>query len=472
MCAQSFRPRVNVVSLDLIMTARLTPKLGLLAATAVVLGNIVGVMVFLTPSIAAVHLPYNTWYLAAWAVGGILALLGALCLGELGAMMPEAGGDYIFIREAFGDRTAFLSGWTSVIITFPGSIAAMAVGLCFFQGPALLGPGVRSPIFTLDLGAYYYTVSWAQALGIGIIALLTGINHVGLRLTGWVQTAITATPLALVLVAGVAVLFVSPSGPVPPAVATAGKSPWIGLWPAIVPIFFAYAGWNVTTYIGGEIKNPGRNIPRSLILGTGLAIVAYLVVQWVFLNGMPAASMPNAKFVPAEAVTRLFGGWAGHLLMVVIALAVMGSLNATVLAGARISYAMSGKGMAFGLMGTQSRRFGTPAAALWIQAALAALLVLTGRFDELVKYVVGVMLIFSIVTVAAVLELRHTRPELERPYRVWGYPYTPIAFVLFCGAVLVFLWLQSSRELLWGVLITALGLPAFEWIRRRKAPKD
>lgn len=454
------------------MTARPQPKLGLLAATAVVLGNIVGVMVFLTPSIAATHLPWDGWYLAAWALGGGLALVGALCLGELGAMMPEAGGDYIFIREAYGDRTAFLSGWTSVVITFPGSIAAMAVGLCFFQGPALLGAWVRSPILTLDLGSYYYTLSGAQALGLGVIALLTGINHLGLRLTGWVQTAITATPLVLVLVAGVAVLFVSPSGPVPPAVAAGAKSPWLGLWPAIVPIFFAYAGWNVTTYIGGEIKEPGRNIPRSLILGTGLAVVAYLVVQWVFLNGMPAASMPNAKFVPGEAVTRLFGGWAGSLLTVVIALAVMGSLNATVLAGARISYAMSGKGMAFGLLGSQSRRFGTPAAALWIQAALAAVLVMTGRFDELVKYVVGVMLIFSCVTVASVLELRHTRPDLDRPYRVWGYPYTPIAFVLFCGAVLVSLWLESSRELLWGVLITALGLPAYEWIRRRSGRKD
>lgn len=450
------------------MTSHNTQKLGLLAATAVVLGNIVGVMVFLTPSIAAAHLPFNSWYLAAWAVGGGLALLGALCLGELGAMMPEAGGDYIFIREAYGDRTAFLSGWTSVVITFPGSIAAMAVGLFFFQGPALLGPWVRSPVFTLDFGTYYYSLSWAQALGISFIALLTGVNHIGLRLTGWVQTAITATPLLLVLVASVAVFFVSPTGPVPAAVSTAGKSPWLGLWPAIVPIFFAYAGWNVTTYIGGEIKDPGRNIPRSLILGTGLAVVAYLLVQWVFLNGMPAASMPNARFVPAEAVTRLFGGWAGHLLTVVIALAVMGSLNATVLAGARISYAMSGKGMAFGMLGTQSQRFGTPAAALWIQAGLSALLVLTGRFDQLVKYVVGVMLIFSIVTVASVLELRYTRPELERPYRVWGYPYTPIAFVLFCGAVLVFLWLNSPRELLWGVLITALGVPAYEWIRRRK----
>ncbi len=450
-----------------VMSASDTSKLGLLAATAIVLGNIVGVMVFLTPAVAARHLPWDGWFLAAWGLGGALALLGALCLGELGAMMPEAGGDYIFIREAYGDRLAFLSGWTSVVITFPGSIAAMAVGLCFYQGPALLGGWVREPLLVLELGSHPFALSGAQALGLGIIACLTATNHIGLRLTGWVQTAITATPLALVLLAAVAATLVSPSGPLPSPVDTSGMSPWQGLWPAIVPIFFAYAGWNVTTYIGGEIRDPGRNIPRSLILGTGLAVVTYLLVQWVFLAGMPAASMPNAGFVPAQATGRLFGSWAGHLMTVVIALAVMGSLNATVLAGARISYAMAGKGVAFASLGSRSARFRTPATALWVQAGLAALLVLTGRFDALVKYVVGVMLIFSSITVAAVVVLRRNRPSAPRPYRVWGYPFTPALFVIFCVGVLLSLVMQSPWELFWGVLITALGLPAYEWIRRR-----
>ncbi|MFH2010238.1 MAG: amino acid permease [bacterium] len=450
------------------MNQNVTQKLGLLAAVAVVLGNIVGVMVFLTPAIAAKHLPWDSWYLAAWAVGGAVALLGALALGELGAMMPEAGGDYIFIREAYGERTAFLSGWTSVVITFPGSIAAMAVGLCFYQGPALLGGWVRAPLFTLTFGDWYYTLSGAQLLGLGVILLLTTVNHLGLKLTGWVQTAITATPLLLLLTAGVAALFVaSPAGALP-KVSTANMSPWLGLWPAIVPIFFAYAGWNVTTYIGGEIREPGRNIPRSLIIGTALAVVVYLVVNWVFLQGVPAASMTKVPFVPAVAVSRLFGGWAGSVLTLVIALAVLGSLNATVLAGARISYAMAGHGLAFGFLRNRSDRFTTPAAALWIQAAVAAALVLTGRFDQLVKYVVAVMLVFSSIAVAAVIVLRFRRPELDRPYRAWGYPATPIAYVLFSIAAVIGLCVKSPTEVIWGLLITALGLPAFEWLRRRR----
>ena len=445
-----------------------TQKLGLIAATAVVLGNIVGVMIFLTPAQAAVHLPWDSWYLVAWALGGIIALLGALSLGELGAMMPMAGGDYIYIREAFGERTAFLSGWTSVTITFPGSIAAMAVALCVYQAPALLGDWVRAPMFTASIGALHYTFTWAQLLGISVIVLLTVINHLGLKMTGWLQTAITSTPVLLMLAAGVAALFITTTYISTAVVPAPHQSPLLGLWPAVVPIFFAYAGWNVTTYIGSEIKDPGRNIPRSLIIGTSAAMGVYLIVNWVFLKGVSAAAMPHAGFVPETALSGLFGTWAAQLLVLVIALAVLGSLNATILAGARISYAMAGHGLAFSVLRHRSPRFGTPAAALWLQAGVAIVLVLSGRFDQLVTYVVGVMLVFSSVAVAAVIALRWRLPTMPRPYRTWGYPVTPSLYILFSGAVVVGLCFQSLKEVVWGLLITALGFPLYEWLRWRR----
>jgi len=444
-------------------------KIGLTAAIAVVLGNIVGVMIFLTPADVAKHLPWDGWFLAAWAIGGLLALLGALSLGELGAMLPEAGGDYIYIRQAYGERLSFLSGWTSVVITFPGSIAAMAVGLCFYQGPALFGPGIRAPLLQLEqLGGF--TVSWAQLLALGIIVLLTAANHLGIRFAGRIQTAVTATPALLLLFAGAAALFVSPMGPPPEAVVPLDSSPWLGLWPAVVPIFFAYAGWNVTTYIGGEIRDPGRNIPRSLIIGTALAVGLYLVVCWVFLQGVPAAAMPGVSFVPAVAVTRLFGGWAGQTLTLVIALAVLGSLNATVLAGGRISYAMAGHGLGVGALHRLSPSCGTPAPALWLQAAIAAVLVLTGRFDQLISYVVVVMLVFSSIAVMAVVVLRYRRPDAPRPYRTWGYPVTPIAFTLFSLGVVIGLLVRDKTRLeaLWGLVITILGIPVLDWLRARR----
>jgi APA family basic amino acid/polyamine antiporter len=445
-------------------------KLGLFAAVAVVLGNIVGVMIFLTPAQVGQLLPWDGWFLAAWAIGGALALLGALCLGELGAMLPEAGGDYVYIREAYGDTLSFLSGWTSVVVTFPGSIAAMAVGLCFFQGPALLGPGVQENAMYLDLGSSYYAISWAQIMGLGVIVLLTTVNHMGLALTGWFQTAITITPACLLSTAFLASFFVTPSGPEPKAVVSLAGSPWLGLFPALVPIFFAYAGWNVTTYIGGEIRDPGRNIPRSLLLGTSLAVALYLALCWVFLKGVPAAAMPGVPFVPSVALGRLFGPWSAHLVTLVIALAVLGSLNATILAGGRISYAMAGRGVAFTSLGRLSPRLGTPAVALWVQAFIAMLLVLTGRFEELVNYVVVVMLVFSSIAVLAVIVLRVRRPDLPRPYRAWGYPVTPALFVLFSMAVVVFLLgREKSRvEALGGLIIALLGLPAYALVRWRK----
>jgi APA family basic amino acid/polyamine antiporter len=435
-----------------------------------VLGNIVGVMIFLTPAEVAKHLPWDGWFLAAWAIGGALALLGALCLAELGAMLPKAGGDYVYIREAYGEALAFLSGWTSVVITFPGSIAAMAVGLCFYQGAEALGPVIRTSALQWTLGDLTYEVSWAQVLALVVIALLTAINHLGVRLAGWVQAAIISGPIVLMLAAGAAALFVDPSGPVPEPVRVTEASPWLGLFPALVPIFFAYAGWNATTYIGGEIHRPGRNIPRSLIIGTALAVLLYLIVCWVFLHAIPAAAMPSVPFVPAVALGRLFGPSVASLISLVIMLAVLSSLNATILGGSRISLAMAGHGLAFASLRRLSPRFATPVVALWVQAGLAMVLVLSGRFEQLVAYVVAVMLVFSSIAVAATIVLRVRRPDAPRPYRTWGYPAAPAVFVAFNLAVIAFLLCrQASRaEAVWGLVITLFGLPAFAWVKRRR----
>lgn len=443
-------------------------RLGAVAATAVVLGNIVGVMIFLTQGSVAKHLPWDGWLLAAWALGGVLALLGSLCMAELGAMMPEAGGDYIYIREAFGERWAFLSGWTSIAITFPGSIAAMAVALCKFQISSWLGAWVNQAILSFALGSWSFSITWAQLMGIGLLLVLTWINVRGLGLSGHMQTVLTVLPLLLVMLAAVVSLFVTPSGTPPAAIDTSKMSPLSGLWPAIVLVFFAYAGWNATTYIGGEIKDPGRNLPLSLIVGTLLAMVVYLVITMMFLKAVPAASMPNAKpMVPFVALERLFGGWAGQGLNVVIALAVTGSLNATVMVGARISYAMAGHGLAFRGLHSRHPKTGTPARALWLQAFVASVLVLSGQFDALISYVSAVMLLFSSLAVGALLMLRRKLPTRERPYKVWLYPLTPLLYIGFSLSVVVGLCFQSPWEVIIGIVITALGVPAYLWVSRR-----
>lgn len=444
-------------------------KLGLVAATSLVLGNIVGVMIFLTQSTVAKHLPWNHWVLWAWILGGFLAVAGALSLAELGAMMPQAGGDYIYLRKAFGERMAFLSGWTSVCITFPGSIAALAVGLCYFQGPLLLGEWLRHDIFQWKIGTWTYSLQGAQVMSLFVIVLFTGINHIGVRLSGRLQTIITAGPVLFMLMAAVGVFWVTPSGPLPPMINTSQLSPWPGLWFAVVPIFFAYAGWNVTTYIGSEIERPERNIPLSLIFGTSLALLVYVMITWVFLQGVPAAAMPAAQpTVASLALHRLFGSWAGQWLAPVIALAVLSSLNATILGGARISYAMAHNGLAFRQLQETSPRFQTPVPALWFQAGLSALLVLTGRFEQLVDYVTGMMLAFSSITIAAVFVLRFRSPEIHRPYKTWGYPVIPALYILFCLAILVGMCLNSPKQVAWGFGISMLGLPVYSLMTHQR----
>jgi len=443
-------------------------RIGLPGAIAIVLGNVVGVAVFLTPPEVARHLPWNRWFLSAWALGAVPALVGALCMAELGAMLPRSGGDYAYIREAHGEPLAFLSGWTSTVITFPGSVAAMAVGLSAFQGAELFGPRILAPAFRAVVWGAGLQLSWAQVVALGIIVAFTALNQLGIAQVGRVQTALVALPVLGILIAGAAALIATPSEATLPAAVTTDGSPWKSLLPALVPVFFAYSGWNVITYVGDEIRDPARTIPRALAVGTLLAAGLYVLICWTLLQAVPAAAMPGLGSVPAYACSRLFGSWAGTLSTAVIGVAVLSSLNATILAGARVSRAMSLDGLAFSFLQRRGWRSRAPTRALWLQAGLSALLVVTGRFEQLLAYVVVVMLLSSSLSVAAVLVLRLRKPDIPRPYRVWGYPLTPTVYVLFCLLVVAFMILEerSRAEALWGMAITALGLPAFWWQRR------
>ncbi len=444
--------------------------IGLPGAVAIVLGNVVGVAVFLTPPEVARHLPWDQWFLFAWALGAAPALLGALCLAELGAMLPRAGGDYAYIREAYGDPLAFLSGWTSTVITFPGSVAALGVGLCVFQGAEFLGARVAEPAVEIVCWSTRLHLSWAQLMAMGTIVVFTAINQRGGKQVGWLQTALVAVPVLATLAAGAAALIATPGRTTLPAAVPTDGNPWSALLPALVPVFFAYSGWNVITYVGDEIRDPARTIPRALLLGTSVAAGLYVLICWTFLQAVPAAAMPGLASVPAEACSRLFGSWAARVSSAVIGVAVLSGLNATILAGARVSQAMSMHGLGFSFLRRRSPKSQAPVGALWLQALISTLWVMTGRFEQLLAYVVVVMLLSSCLTVGAVLVLRARRPRAHRPYRVWGGPLAPAMYLGFCLLVVVFMVVEETRrsQALWGMVITALGLPAYWWQRRRR----
>jgi APA family basic amino acid/polyamine antiporter len=373
-----------------------------------------------------------------WLVGGLAALCGALCVAEMGAMMPRAGGEYPYLRLAYGPGVAFSTGWLQLLATFPGSLATMAVGTATYQLPVLFGPAMAAPI---DLGVM--TVEAPTFWAIALVVLLTALNHIGVVLSGRVQLVLTVVPLAVLLV--VSLFVVGDVGTV--EVGSAGFD--LDLWPiptaaalaaAYLPVYFAYSGWNAAIYIGGEIEDPGRNLPHAVIGGTLSVLVLYMVLSAGFLSVFSVADLAGVGEAGTAAAGRLFGQAGIFVMTTMILLAMLGSINSSVMTGSRVGYAMAEQGH-FPRSGFRLHpRFGTPVVALWTQTGLAIGLITMQGFEALMRYTSCAMLISGSLTVYSVVRLRKRLPELHRPYRVGFYPWVPLGYIgssLFVLAVLV-----------------------------------
>lgn len=427
-----------------------TATLGVLDAALLVVGTIVGGGIFLVGQEVAQHVRSTSEFLGIWIVGGGIALAGALCNGELGGMFPRSGGEYVYLREAYGPRIGFLSGWTSFWIAFPGSIAALAAGF----GQTL----------TAILGIQSTIVS--KAIGAASIAALTLVNAAGLRPGKWVNNALSGvklTAFAALLALGLFVRGrVGPFGG-GPAVATGG----VGIAAALIPVFFAYSGWNAATYVAGEMRDPARGLGRALALGTGACILLYLAVNATYLRAMPLAELALTSGSPARLTAeRLGGAGAAALLSPLVAVCVLSSLQATVLVGPRIYHAMATDGLFFAQLGRLHATTRVPVLALAAQAVVAMVELFTGRFEQLLTFATFSIVAFSTLTVAAVVLLRLRRPGAARPFRVPGYPLTPALFVAInvwvLGAVL------AGRDALIGLAIVLTGVPVYDVFRARR----
>lgn len=404
--------------------------IGPLGAVAIVAGSMLGIGIFLTPRLVAEQLHTPGLFLLAWALGGLIALAGAVAYAELGTLMPKAGGDYVFVREAFGSSAAFASGWLLFAGVFVGSIASMAVPVFQYQMPVLTG---------VDFGAIEFAgLPATRWLAMSVIVVLTGVNILGTRLATWVQIALTMIPFALFALGAVVVFAQAPfDGAVASEATTAsnGSLP-VALTRATLAIYFAYAGWNAVAYVGGEVKNPGRTMPIGLLGGT-IAITAFYVLlcgAFVVAHGMGGLL---TAFEAGSATAAVLGGdtvtWIVTLL---IALALFGSLNGTILAGARIAGAMARDGALVRSLGVIDPRTRTPVRALLLQAVLACALVLTGTFEQLVELTSIAMLVMGGLAVTALFVFRARRPQADRPYRATGYPVLP-GFYLLVSVVVV-----------------------------------
>lgn len=437
-------------------------ELNLLDAIMVVIGSIVGVGIFTTTGIVAQYIPHPGWLLAAWVVGGLLALCGALTFGELGAALPWAGGDYAYLREAYPPQIAFLYGWACFWATFSGAIAILSIALADYLSHLF-------PLFSLQnyLIEKPVSVSGGHLLAILAIMGLTIFNYLGVKLGIRVQNILSLLKIALI---GGIIWFGLTSKAGDWSNFHAVSSPGVDLFAfgqGLIPVWFTYSGWNAVTFLGEELKSPDRNIPLACAAGVIITLILYSLMNIVYIYALPVDSMSGVIRIAQLAMSRLRGEMSSGIVSAIVALSILGCINVTIMVGARVSYAMANDGLFFKSWARLHPRYGTPGIAMVGQSLWACVLLLSGTFAELLNFVVFVMLIFSAFTGAAVFRLRKSQPELPRPYRVWGYPYIPALFVTLCLGIALSNLIQQPTHAAWGIGVLLTGLPAYRFWRSR-----
>ncbi len=434
-------------------------------------GNIIGIGIFVTTGDIAQNLPSPGGILLIWLLGGLLALAGALSCAELAASMPVSGGDYIYLREAYGPLVGFLSGWSSFLVTFSGSIALLAVVFTVFMSFFFPALSLDRAIFSWDIFGYAIRLSLGHFFSLMVVFVLSAIHYVGVGMGAFVQNTLTVLKIGALL--GIILLGVSVGNG-----SLDHFSPFFdwskmsdpGLFGlAFIPVIFTYAGWNAVIYMAGEVKEPDKNLPRALLWANMLIILLYLAINAVYFYAVPVEKMQGAIRVSEVATTALFGHQTSAWITAIITVSILGSLNVTVMLGPRIYYAMARDGLFFASLTRVHPRFHTPANAIIVQALWSSVLVLTGTFGTLLNYVTVVIALLSTLTVGSLMVLRAKRPELKRPYKIWGYPVVPLLFILAnLGIGLATLW-EKPFDAVRGFGIVALGIPAyFFWKQRTK----
>ncbi|MGO9094041.1 MAG: APC family permease [Bryobacteraceae bacterium] len=447
-------------------------ELGLWSAASIVVGTVIGSGIFLVPKKMIGDVGSPAVLFAVWIFGGLLTLAGALTYAELAAAMPEAGGEYVYLRQAYGPLWGFLYGWTQLLVAKSGSIAALATG--FFLYLANFWPELKGNVCTLRLpigpGGGPLEICSGQLLAMAVILILAAVNYLGVRFGGGVQVAVTAVKLGLIA-AIIAIGLGSGHGTLAnysSSIPVAGGV--TGFFAALVGALWAYDGWNNVSMAASEIRNPKRNLPLALIAGTAVVIAIYLLANLAYFYVLSAREVASADRVAAAMMGRVFGLRGAAVVSVAAMVSIFAALNGSILSGARVPYAMARDGLFFRSVGKVHPVYGTPGVSILALNAWAALLVLSGRFEELYTYVMFASWILYGMTAAAVLVLRWKQPELARPYRTVGYPWVPVLFVLGALAVVFFTLRQSPRESLLGLGLILLGLPFyFHWRRRFSA---
>ena len=442
----------------------------------VMVGIVIGSGIFLTTGIMAKSIPSGGLILLAWLVGGLLTLAGALTYAELGAAMPEAGGQYVYLREAYGPMAGFLFGWILFLVYMTGGIAALALAFAEYIGYFFPYLGTNHIIVTLDIpllkGSLHYSLSAGQMIGVSVIILLSIVNFISVGLGKSIQNVFTVIKIGTI--AAIIILGFAIGKGTPPELAMdpAGMSFGsiiIGFGVALVAVAWAFDGWNNVNFVAGEIKNPRRNLPLALILGTLGITFLYVLVNYIYLYALPLKETIGVVRIAEKATGALFGSSTGTLISALVIVSVFGSLNGSILVGPRVYFAMAKDGLFFQKVAHVHPRFRTPGFSILIQAVWASLLTLLGTFEQILTFAMFIAIAFWIAATAAVFTLRKKRPDLPRPYKTWGYPVVPAIFIIASTGILLNTLIEKPVEALAGILLTALGIPAyFYWKQHLK----
>jgi basic amino acid/polyamine antiporter, APA family len=457
----------------------LVAKLGLYTATMIVVGSMIGSGIFKKPAIMATQLHSPGLLVLTWVLAGGITLFGALSNAEIASMMPEAGGQYVFFRRIYNDFVGFLYGWAVFSVIQTGSIASIAYVFAEYAGYFVSLPRLSPEWEKVSFDLFgVIQVTPLASLGVklltaGCIGLLTAVNIFGVALGGAVQNVFTT--LKIVAILAIVVLAFGAGGGSASHFVEAGPglaplAPGIGplvaaLGTGLSGAFWAYDGWNNITYIAGEIKTPARNIPRALFLGTGIVVAVYLVTNLAYLYVMPLARMAGSQLVAADVMRAALGPVGGALISGLVLFSTFGTVNGTVLASARVSYALAKDGLFFDGIGAVHPRYRTPHVALVLQGVWSALLVFSGTFDQLTDMLIFVSWIFYAAGALGVFVMRRRAPDAPRPYRVPGYPIVPLVFVVFATIYVVVSLVENPRNALFGLILVGIGVPLYVWRR-------
>ncbi len=454
--------------------------LGLVAAISIVIGNVIGTGVFLKTRVMICNVGSPGKVMLVWIAAGVLSLAGALTYAELAAMMPRAGGEYVFLREAYGPRWGFLYGWMQFFVARAGGLAAMSAAFAIFLND-LMGGTLSTVFFTRNLFGYQFSFGSQQLVALGVIAVVTLINCAAVVVSGNIAAILTALKVGLVLAIGVgAFIFangdwghfaLTDAGGLCADVNGAARGGMAGFSAAMLGALWAYNGWNDLTLVAGEVKNPQRNIPLALIGGMLVVAALYLLVNLAYfyvLAPVEIANIPTTSSVATEVARRFLGPVAVSLIAAALLGSTFGTLHVGILTGARVPYAMARDGLFFQNLARLSERTHVPIGALLLQASWAGVLALSGSFDALANYSIFGLWIFYVLTTATVFVFRKRVPELERPYRTWGYPVVPALFLLAAAWLLGMTVLALPRESITGLVLIALGLPVYYYWHKRR----